>query len=70
MSWAIDPPVRAGSFTFSAIVETDISVQVAGTGLIGHGLKRPLLFLLEREGEVSVIDMNAQAHKVEELEGL
>jgi len=70
MSWTIDTPVRSGSLTCAAIVETELSVRSAKFGVSGLGMKRPLLFLLVRGGEVNAIDMNAHFYEAEEIEYL
>lgn len=70
MSWTIDTPVRTGSLTCAAIVETELSVRPARYGVSGMGIRRPLLFFLVRGDEVNAIDMNGHFYEAEEIEYL
>ena len=68
MSWAVDTPVRSGSYAFAAIVETKIAFR-SGTGvMVAGGEKRPLLYLMLCDDLVSGVDPKGHFYAADEIE--
>lgn len=70
MTWSVDPPVRVGALACVAIVEMDLSVRREGTALSAQGEKRPVMFLILKDGTVSGIDVHGHRYDREEIEYL
>ncbi|MDJ0637976.1 MAG: hypothetical protein QNJ20_04020 [Paracoccaceae bacterium] len=68
MTWRIDQPVRAGTNIFAAIVETRINVLPTCRAVVGHGDKRPVLFLVHRGETVSGWDIHGNPCTEAEIE--
>lgn len=70
MKWSVDPPVRVGDCVCAAVVEVEISVRSGLRSLSARGEKRPILFLVERGGAVTGVDVNGHRYDEEEIEVL
>ncbi len=68
MTWSIDQPVRTGTNVFAAIVETRINILPTRRGVVGHGGKCPVMFLLRRGDTVSGWDIHGKPCTEAEIE--
>ena len=68
MNWSVDTPRRIGDLTMTAIVEFQVSVEAAGTTLIGTARKRPLVIVQLRNSEVTGFDMKGHNYEADEIE--
>ncbi len=68
MTWRIDQPVRVGAGVFAAIVEVRIDVRGVRHAVLGHGEKRPILYLLVRGDAVSGMDVQGKSVTRAEIE--
>lgn len=66
MTWTLAPPVQAGPFACSAVVETRVKARAIGRWITVRADKRPVLILCLRDGEVFGLDLHGR--RVEEAD--
>ncbi|SMX21978.1 hypothetical protein [Boseongicola aestuarii] len=60
MTWSLERPIRVGSTTFAAIVETEISARNTFSYLRFAGQKRPRVVLIAWEHRIKAIDLKGR----------
>lgn len=70
MSWSLEHPIRVGSTTVAAIVETRISARNAVPYLSISGQKRPRVVLIALKARIEAIDVNGRTLKASDVDAL
>lgn len=68
MTWFLDKPIRVGTTTVAAIVETEILARRAFPCLRFSGQKRPCIVLIARKDRIEMIDITGRALEAGDVE--